>query len=201
MDRETLRHYIKLIEDAQTTVGPVKVTGFDTQTREVKTSEGSFTLSPDIKDIPKVGRNYTFEVSDGTATKIMSLTVDNVITDGESVLLIKRKGDPFSGYWALPGGFIDPGETPEQAAKRELQEETGVDIGGIKMSYVGKFDESNRDPRMENVISYAFLAKIPHQEAQAGDDASAATWVPIEKLKGLQLAFDHASILSKAGII
>jgi ADP-ribose pyrophosphatase YjhB (NUDIX family) len=54
---------------------------------------------------------------------------------------------------------------------------------------------------MENIVSYAFLAKIAHQEAQAGDDASAATWVPIEKLKGLQLAFDHASILLKAGII
>jgi 8-oxo-dGTP diphosphatase len=201
MDREILRHYIKLIEDSQTTRGPVKVTGFNKQTREVETDQGSFALSPNIKDLPRVGRNYTFEITDDTATKIMSLTVDNVITDGESVLLIKRKGDPFSGYWALPGGFIDPGETPEEAAKRELQEETGVDIGGIKMSYVGKFDDLNRDPRMENVVSYAYMAKIPHVDAQAGDDASAAVWVPIEKLKGLQLAFDHAEILLKAGIL
>lgn len=197
----SIRKFINIVEASGSIVGPIQVTGFDPQTRKVETKSGVFTLSPNVKDLPRVGYNYTFEINNSIATKIMSLTVDNIITDGKNILMIKRKGNPFAGHWALPGGFIDPGETPEQAAKRELQEETGVDIGSIQMSYIGKFDELGRDPRMDHVISHAFLARIPQQQAQAGDDASAAGWIPITQLKSLQLAFDHAKILAKAGII
>lgn len=193
-----MRRYLEILEALGNFPGSVQVRSFDPETREVVTAQGTYKLSPEIKDTPKPGFNYAFEIQDDQITQLMSLTVDNVITDGDSILLIKRARDPFAGHWALPGGFIDPGETPEQAAKRELQEETGVDISGVKMSFIGKFDKPHRDPRLAHVISYAYQAQIPRQAAQAGDDASAAQWVDLKKLPGMKLAFDHADIIARA---
>lgn len=196
-----MRTYIDIIENMENMVGPVQVKGYDEDSRKVTLSDGTvFVLGDNVKDTPTPGYNYAFVVKKNTAIKLLSLTVDIIIHDGENILLIKRKNNPYAGYWALPGGFIDPGEKSEAAARRELEEETGVSVGEYNLKFVGVFDTPNRDPRMENVVSYAYIAKIPQQRAQAGDDASAAEWVPIESIKNLELAFDHKSILDKSRI-
>ena len=115
---------------------------------------------------------------------------------GRSVLLIRRGHEPFAGSWALPGGFVDPEENLEQAARRELVEETGVTTPAMRQ--IGAFGDPYRDPR-GRAISVAFLAVLDAAPpARAGDDAAAARWFPIDRLPR-RLAFDHAAILA-AGI-
>lgn len=180
--------------------GPYKVTAFDPNTQVVNMDgHEDITLSASIKDKPRPGFNYAFELNGNTAVRLILLTADNVITTGKEVLLIKRKNQPFAGFWALPGGFIDPGETPEQAARRELEEEAGMQLN-VPMKFIGKFFKPGRDPRMNDVWSYAYLAKVSKDTITAGDDASDAQWVPISKLDELNLAFDHADIIEKSMI-
>jgi len=128
-----------------------------------------------------------------------ALTVDCVVfgLDEEDlkVLLIQRKHDPFAGRWAFPGGFVDVGETPEEAARRELEEETGLKKIYLEQLYT--FGEPDRDPR-EHVVSvghYA-LVNIVGQRLRAADDACDAGWFPV--LHPPRLAFDHARILRVA---
>lgn len=116
--------------------------------------------------------------------------------EGRSVLLIRRGHEPFAGSWALPGGFVDPDEDLEQAARRELIEETGVSAPA--MHQIGAFGDPDRDPR-GRAISVAFLAVFASAPAaRAGDDAADAQWFPIDRIPK-KLAFDHAAILA-AGI-
>ena len=128
-----------------------------------------------------------------------AVTVDCVIFgfDGDSlrVLLIERGIKPYKGMWALPGGFVNIDETVEQAAARELQEETS--LSGIFMEQFKTFSAVKRDPR-ERVISVAFIALV-RQEAlrvAGGDDAVDARWFDIEAIP--PLAFDHDAILTEA---
>src|SRR4028119_1122426 len=92
--------------------------------------------------------------------------VDVVIPSGRGIVLIRRAGDPFEGQWALPGGFVEVGETVGEAAAREAAEETGL---AVELAHlVGVYSDPGRDPRGHNV-SVAFLAPV------AGRDAIAAT--------------------------
>ena len=112
------------------------------------------------------------------------------------VLLIKRSedSDAFPGWWALPGGYLNDGETFEQAARREALEEAGVT--GDLLRQVGIYAEPDRDPR-GRVVSVAYTATVPDMPApHAGDDASAARWWPVDELP--PLAFDHARITTDA---
>jgi 8-oxo-dGTP diphosphatase len=111
------------------------------------------------------------------------------------VLLVERASAPYRGRWALPGGFLDEGETLERAARRELDEETGVKVH--KLVQLGAFDDPHRDPR-GRVISVAFMAVVPRasQKPQAGSDARRVAWFPATKPP--KLAFDHRKILSSA---
>ena len=128
-----------------------------------------------------------------------ALTVDCVVfgrdPNGLKVILIKRKHAPFPGCWALPGGFLELDETLEQAACRELFEETGVSLSSMQQLQV--FDAIGRDPR-ERVLSVAHLALVELAEhpVVGSDDASDARWFALEQLP--ELAFDHAQILSLA---
>ncbi len=129
-----------------------------------------------------------------------TITVDIVCFrqagSGEQVLLIKRGNNPFKDCWALPGGFVDPGETTMKAAKRELLEETGLKPGS-PFHLVGVFDDPDRDPRGPT-ISIAYMS--PHQkdgELKAGDDAAEAQWFDYMDLP-MDMAFDHAKILDRA---
>ncbi len=112
------------------------------------------------------------------------------------LLLIKRLRDPFAEHWALPGGFLDMDETLEEAAVRELREETQVQAN--RLEPIGAFSRVDRDPR-GRVISFGFLAVLPDAptpEAVAGDDAKDAAWFPLDALP--PLAFDHAQIVEQA---
>jgi 8-oxo-dGTP diphosphatase len=123
-----------------------------------------------------------------------ALTADCVVVDARRrVLLVRRKNPPFKGMYALPGGFVDIGETVEEACRRELLEETGVRAG--KLQLLGVYSDPKRDPR-GHTCSVAFLARLGHATAKAGDDAAAAEW--IEEWSKVQLAFDHAQILADA---
>ncbi len=129
------------------------------------------------------------------ARKTPSLTVDIVIKRKDnSVILVQRKKEPFKEQWAIPGGFIEYGETAEHAAIRETKEETGIDVEIIRL--VGVYSDPARDPR-GHVISIAFLAKEIGGVLIANDDAKA---VNVFKLKEIpkNLAFDHAKILKDA---
>ncbi len=130
-----------------------------------------------------------------------AITADNVIFGFDiekkklQLLLIKRKQAPFKGKWALPGGFMNPGESLETTTARELTEECG--IKGIFFEQLHTFSEPKRDPR-EHVISVAFLAFINMKvhKLKPGSDASRATWFTIDELPAL--AFDHSRIFKVA---
>ena len=123
-----------------------------------------------------------------------SVTVDGVIIKDGKVLLIKRKNEPFKGRWALPGGFVEYGETVEQAVLREVKEETGIDAEIKKL--VGVYSDPRRDPR-GHTISIAFLlAARGAATAAAGDDAIDAKFFDLDNLP--LLAFDHDKIIKDA---
>ena len=130
-----------------------------------------------------------------------SVTVDCVVfgldLDAEDlkILLIQRSGKPFAGMWALPGGFVDMDETLEQAAKRELQEETGISRLYLEQLYT--FGDPGRDPR-DRVITVAYyaLVKLTDHTIKADTDASDVAWFGVSDLP--RLAFDHAKIVATA---
>ena len=122
-----------------------------------------------------------------------ALTVDCVAVDADDrVLLIRRGHPPFKGQYALPGGFVNIGETVEAACRRELEEETGVVARDLRLA--GVYSDPNRDPR-GHTVAVVFLTHFsePQPLARAGDDAAAAEWVA--DWAALPLAFDHARIL------
>jgi 8-oxo-dGTP diphosphatase len=122
------------------------------------------------------------------------LTVDCAVFDAKGrVLLIRRGHPPFKGRHALPGGFVEVGEPVEDACRRELREETGLEAGILRL--VGVYSDPKRDPR-GHTCSVVFLARVRRAAPRAGDDAAAAEWV--EDWSGLKLAFDHAKILADA---
>ena len=111
------------------------------------------------------------------------------------MLLIRRLSEPFQNGWALPGGFVDIEEDLEQAALRELREETG--ISGVYLEQLYTFGKPERDPR-ERVITVAYYSLVPidRLNLDAGSDARETAWFDIEDLP--ELAFDHRQIISKA---
>lgn len=126
-----------------------------------------------------------------------AVTTDCVIFgfDGNElkVLLIERGIDPYKGQWAFPGGFLNPDESAETGALRELKEETGIESAYIEQFHT--YSTPDRDPR-ERVITIAYMALVKIQEARGGDDAADAKWFPIGKTPSL--AFDHDLILRDA---
>lgn len=140
---------------------------------------------------------------DERAFPAFAVTVDIVVLtlrDGLlQVLLIQRGEEPFRGRWALPGGFKRPSETLDQAAAREIREETGVEAAP-RLRQFGAYGDPGRDPRM-NVVTVAYLAVLPEVPAPVGGtDAAAAAMVPVsEVLAGRRpLAFDHERIVGDA---
>ena len=126
--------------------------------------------------------------------KTPALTVDCVVIDAKGRLLLIRRGNPpFKGKYALPGGFVDVGETVQDACRRELMEETGVKAGRLEL--IGVYSDPSRDTR-GHTCSVAFLTRVARATPKAGDDAAAAEWV--EGWQQVELAFDHANILRDA---
>ena len=120
------------------------------------------------------------------------LMVDVIIPSEGRVVLIRRGSDPYEGQWALPGGFVEVGETVEQAAVREAAEETGLAVELARL--VGVYSDHGRDPRGHNV-SVAFLARVLSGELSAATDAAEAALLDPDTV---ELAFDHSRIIADA---
>ncbi len=129
-----------------------------------------------------------------------ALTVDCIIFGLDTqlelkVMLIQRDIPPFQGQWAIPGGFVRIDETLEQAALRELQEETGIHDVYLEQLYT--FGDLERDPRDRTVtVAYYALINLIEQQIQASTDAREADWFSLHAIPSL--AFDHEQILQKA---
>lgn len=128
-----------------------------------------------------------------------AVTVDCVVfglDEGDlKVLLIRRKGEPFKGMWALPGGFVGMDETLEAAAARELREETG--IGDFYLEQLYTFGDPGRDPRGRVIsVAYYALVRLDRHRPQAATDADEAAWFSVSNPPAL--AFDHSVILATA---
>jgi 8-oxo-dGTP diphosphatase len=120
------------------------------------------------------------------------LMVDVVIPSEEGVVLVRRGSEPYEGQWALPGGFVEVGETVHEAAVREAAEETGLAVEVA--SLVGVYSDLDRDPRGHNV-SVAFLVRVLSGQLQAASDAAE---VDVLDPASVELAFDHQRIIADA---
>jgi len=129
------------------------------------------------------------------------LTVDAVILyNSKDIILIRRKNPPFQGDLALPGGFVDIGETVENACIREAQEETNLKVKITKL--IGIFSDPKRDPR-GHTVTIAFLCEPvdKRRKPKAQDDAADVELVPLIEIPKLKLAFDHMEIIKAANIL
>jgi len=123
------------------------------------------------------------------------VTVDTIIHHEGGIVLIKRGHEPYAGYWALPGGFVELEETVEQAAVREALEETGLHIRLDKL--VGVYSRPDRDT-LRHTVAICFTAHVVGGTLQHGDDAA-----DVRVVKGIaesRLAFDHAEMCTDAGV-
>ncbi len=136
----------------------------------------------------------------------VDLVIFTIIDAQLRVLLVRRNEHPFKNAWALPGGFLRVGETAsaqgedlEEAARRELAEETGLDSSRVYLEQLGAFGRAGRDPRMR-VVSVAYVALVRPDLApfvRAGGDVKAAEWFAVEGVDALELAFDHSEIVKQ----
>jgi 8-oxo-dGTP diphosphatase len=123
--------------------------------------------------------------------KSPSLTVDGIVQIDDKIVLIKRKNPPFKDYWAFPGGFVEYGETTENAVLREIYEETSLKT---KIKHLlGVYSDPNRDPR-GHTVSVVYVLEPIGGTLKGSDDAKDAKLFKIEEVKDLSLAFDHKKI-------
>lgn len=123
--------------------------------------------------------------------KIPKITADGIILNNGKILLIKRKNPPFKDKWALPGGFVEYKEKTEDAAVREVLEETGLKTKVIDL--IGVYSDPNRDPR-GHTITVAYLLEPYAGALSKGDDASDARYFEMNNLP--ELSFDHEKIIN-----
>jgi 8-oxo-dGTP diphosphatase len=121
-----------------------------------------------------------------------SLTVDTVILFKNKLVLVKRKYPPYQGKFALPGGFVEVGETTEKAATREAFEETGLSVEILKL--IGVYSDPERDPR-RHTVSVCYLAK-GYGDLKSGSDAAAVELFELDSIP--DLAFDHNKMINDA---
>jgi 8-oxo-dGTP diphosphatase len=119
-------------------------------------------------------------------------TVDIIIEKNNKVVLIKRKNEPFRNMLAIPGGFVEYGETVEHAAVREAKEETGLKIKLIEI--LGVYSIPTRDPR-KHTLGTEFIAKPLSKKLKASTDAKEAKWYSLNEIKSKKLSFDHAQVI------
>jgi 8-oxo-dGTP diphosphatase len=120
-------------------------------------------------------------------------TVDVILQRDSKVLMIVRKKDPFKGLLAMPGGFVNDGETVEEAMKREAIEETSFEVEPIDI--LGVYSDPRRDPR-KHIMTVVFVGIIVGGSGKAGDDAASIEWIELGDIERKQIAFDHAMILA-----
>lgn len=128
------------------------------------------------------------------------MATDGVLLHHGKVLLVQRGKEPAKGQWAIPGGFVEVGETTEQAVVREVSEETGLGTEHIDVvDLVGVYSDPHRDPR-GHIVSITYLCALPDiegtPEVTGEDDAADARWFDVDELP--DLAFDHRELLQDA---
>jgi len=143
----------------------------------------------------------TQEAGPGTAAVTVDIALLTVRQGRLAVLLVRRAGEPYRDRWALPGGFIVAGEDLDDAARRELAEETGLHAFPWHLEQLRTYGRPDRDPRMR-VVSVAYLGLMPDPPApSAGADVAAARYWAVEDLEaaeGPSLAFDHDRVVVDA---
>jgi 8-oxo-dGTP diphosphatase len=140
------------------------------------------------------GKPYCYDYPRPSVT--VDLAAFALFETGLRVLLIRRKKDPFAGCWALPGGFLEIDEPIEAAARRELREETGLDVPGA-VALIGVFGDPGRDPRGRTIsLAHATTIRDIPEGLAGADDAAEAAWLELGRCRGL--AFDHDAIMAVA---
>jgi 8-oxo-dGTP diphosphatase len=169
-------------------LGPVQVLRFHCAALELNTTHAGQNGSE--ISMPSTRQAYSYDYPRPAVTVDVALVTREVTP---RILLIRRKHHPFAGRWALPGGFVDENEPLETAARRELQEETGLAKVNLEQLYT--FGDPGRDPRGWTV-TVVYLARVDFEsvEPHAADDASEVGWFSFDHLP--ELAFDHAEVLS-----
>ena len=182
-------------------IGPVKI--LNNVDNLISTNLGNYQNKSESK--LTIGYSYILRVINNEIVETGMSCVDLVILvksgAGYEVLSIKRGRPPFVGMWANPGGNIDEGEQPIDAAVRELEEETGLALTQHQLTYVGAFDKPWRDPRNKNCVSHAFVVLLESKpNVTAGDDATECTWnfVDSDGNVNAEMAFDHSEVIKKS---
>jgi 8-oxo-dGTP diphosphatase len=119
-------------------------------------------------------------------------TVDAIIQNSSSILLIKRGKDPYKNLFALPGGFVNQGETIEEAIVREVYEETSLEVHPIEI--LGVYSDPTIDPR-GHMLTVVFIVLVIRGNPTTGDDTNEISWMPINKINYIDIAFDHKLII------
>jgi len=119
-------------------------------------------------------------------------TVDIIVQQESNILLIKRKNDPFKDHLSLPGGFVNEGELVEEAARREMWEETSLTVEPIEI--LGVYSDPNSDAR-RHVLTLVWIAIVVNGIARSNDDSIEVQWLPLNDIDSTRLAFDHKEIL------
>ena len=121
-------------------------------------------------------------------------TVDAIMQQGSKILMIRRKKEPFRDNLALPGGFVSEGETAEDAVRREVREETSLEIEPIAI--LGVYSDPARDPR-GHILTVVFVTIVVGGKEEASDDAAGLEWIELADLEKIRdrIAFDHVRIL------
>ncbi|MDQ3871989.1 MAG: NUDIX hydrolase [Thermoproteota archaeon] len=121
-------------------------------------------------------------------------TVDVIVQRESKVLMVRRKKDPFKDHLSLPGGFVEEGETVEEAMRREAMEETALEVEPIDI--LGVYSEPGRDPR-KHILTVVFIGIIIGESGtgRAGDDAASIEWIELTDIERQGIAFDHSLIL------
>jgi 8-oxo-dGTP diphosphatase len=123
-------------------------------------------------------------------------TVDVILERESKILMVRRKKEPYKDHLALPGGFVNEGETVEEAMKREAMEETSLEVHPLEI--LGVYSDPKRDPR-KHIVTVVFVGIIVSGDLRANDDAASIEWIQLGSIEQLQqqklFAFDHAQIL------
>ncbi len=120
------------------------------------------------------------------------LAVDGLLVKGDKVLLVRRNIEPFQGCWVLPGGHVRYGEKVEEAIKREMKEELGLEVKVRKL--LGVYSDPKRDPRY-HVVSLAFLLNRNKGEIRLNEEASEFKYFSLNRLPS-KIGFDHHQIIN-----
>lgn len=125
--------------------------------------------------------------------QVPRLAVDGIVRRGDDILLIKRAFEPFKDRWAIPGGFVEFGETVETAVVRELHEETGLDV--VPKCLFGVYSDPSRDPR-GHTITIVYLCEVVGGSLGGDHEVQEIKYFPVRALP--QMAFDHDKIVHDA---